>query len=33
MRLARKVALSTIRYHEKFEAKGWIKNPSSSFKL
>jgi hypothetical protein len=33
MRLARKVALSTIRYQEKPEAKGWIKNSASSFKL
>jgi hypothetical protein len=33
MRLARKVTRSTIRYQEKPEEKGWIKNPASSFKL
>jgi hypothetical protein len=33
MRLARKVAQATICYQEKSEAKGWIKNTASSFKL
>jgi RNA polymerase-binding transcription factor DksA len=33
MRLARKFARATIRCQEKLEAKGWIKNPASSFKL
>jgi hypothetical protein len=33
MRLARKVARTTIRYQEKLEAKGWIKNPASNLKL
>jgi hypothetical protein len=33
MRLALKVARTTIRYQEKSEEKGWIKNPVSSFKL